>query len=179
MELIKRAKAEGVDVTCETAPHYLVLDETDLKECGDYKMNPPLRGKKDREALIEGIIDGTIDMIATDHAPHSAEEKSKGLKDSAFGKVGLETAFQVLYTELVKSGVITLDKLVELMAVNSRKRFNIPYDGFSVWDIDKSVVINPEEFLSKGKSTPFKGKRVFGENVLTVSCGRAVYKKQK
>lgn len=179
VELVRKAKAEGVDVSCETAPHYLVLDETDLKESGDYKMNPPLRGKKDREALIEGLKDGTIDMIATDHAPHSAEEKSKGLKDSAFGIAGLETAFQVLYTELVKSGVITLNKLVELMAVNPRKRFNIPFDGFSVWDIDKSVVINPEEFLSKGKSTPFKGKRVFGENVLTVSCGRAVYKKRK
>ncbi|MBR0190261.1 MAG: dihydroorotase [Clostridia bacterium] len=177
--LIRKAKAEGVDVTCETAPHYLVLDETDLKESGDYKMNPPLRGKKDREALIEGLKDGTIDMIATDHAPHSKEEKSKGLKGSAFGVVGLETAFQVLYTELVKNGVITLDKLVDLMAVNPRERFNIPFDGFSVWDIDKSVVINPAEFLSKGKSTPFNGKRVFGENVLTVSGGRAVYKRQK
>lgn len=179
VELIRNAKAEGVDVTCETAPHYLVLDETDLQENGDYKMNPPLRGKKDREALIEGLKDGTIDMIATDHAPHSKGEKEKGLKDSAFGIVGLETAFQVLYTELVKGGVITLDKLVQLMAVNPRERFSIPSDGFSVWDIDKSVVINPEEFLSKGKSTPFKGKRVFGENVLTVSGGRAVYKKQK
>lgn len=179
VELIKRAKAEGVDVTCETAPHYLVLDENDLQENGDYKMNPPLRGKKDREALIEGLLDGTIDMIATDHAPHSQEEKAKGLTGSAFGIVGLETAFQVLYTELVKGGVITISKLVELMAVNPRKRFNIPFDGFSVWDIEKSAVINPEEFLSKGKSTPFKGKRVFGENVLTVSGGRAVYKKQK
>lgn len=179
VELIRRAKAEGVDVTCETAPHYLVLDETDMKECGDYKMNPPLRGKKDREALIEGLLDGTIDMIATDHAPHSQEEKAKGLKDSAFGIVGLETTFQVLYTELVKGGVITLDKLVQLMAINPRKRFNIPSDGFSAWDINKSVIINPEEFLSKGKSTPFKGKRVFGENVLTVSGVRAVYKRQK
>ena len=179
VELIRKAKAEGVDVTCETAPHYLVLDETDLKESGDYKMNPPLRGKKDREALIEGLKDGTIDMIATDHAPHSNEEKAKGLTGSAFGIVGLETAFQVLYTELVKGGIITLNKLVKLMAVNPRKRFNIPSDGFSVWDIDKSMVINPEEFLSKGKSTPFKGKRVFGENVLTVSCGMAVYKKRK
>ena len=178
VELIRQAKADGIDVTCETAPHYLVLDENDLKESGDYKMNPPLRGKKDREALIEGVLDGTIDMIATDHAPHSAEEKAKGLAGSAFGIVGLETAFQVLYTELVKGGVITLDKLVELIAVNPRKRFKIPFDGFSVWDLNKSTVINPEEFLSKGRATPFKGKRVFGENVLTVSGGKAVYKKQ-
>ena len=142
-------------------------------------MNPPIRAASDREALIEGITDGTIDMIATDHAPHSREEKSKGLKGSAFGIVGLETAFQVLYTELVKGGVITLEKLAELMAVNPRKRFNIPFDGFSVWNLNESAVINPEDFLSKGKSTPFKGKRVFGENYLTVSCGRAVYKKSK
>ena len=178
VELIKRAKADGVNVTCETAPHYLVLDETDLKESGEYKMNPPLRGKKDREALIQGVLDGTIDIIATDHAPHYEEEKSKGLKDSAFGIVGLESAFQVLYTKLVKQGIISLDKLVELMAINPRKRFNIPFDGFTVWDLNKSTVIDPNKFLSKGKSTPFSGERVFGENILTVSGGRAVYKIQ-
>lgn len=179
VELIRNAKKAGVDVTCETAPHYLVLNENDLKESGDYKMNPPLRGKKDREALIAGLLDGTIDMIATDHAPHSAEEKSKGLKGSAFGITGLETAFPVLYTHLVKQGVITLEKLVDLMAINPRKRFKIPFDGFSVWDLEESEIVNPEKFLSKGKSTPFAGERLFGMNYLTVAGGKAVYKKLK
>lgn len=179
VELIRNAKKDGIDVTCETAPHYLVLDETDLKESGDYKMNPPLRGKKDRLALIEGVLDGTIDMIATDHAPHSAEEKSKGLKGSAFGIVGLETAFPVLYTRLVKEGVISLEKLVSLLAINPRKRFNIPFDGFSVWDLTESETVDPEKFLSKGRSTPFAGEKVFGVNYLTVAKGCAAYKKQK
>lgn len=177
VELIRKAKADGVNVTCETAPHYLVLDDSDLKESGDFKMNPPLRGKKDRLALIQGLVDGTIDMIATDHAPHSKEEKSKGLAGSAFGIVGLETAFPVLYTELVKGGVIPLEKLVDLMAVNPRKRFNIPCDGFSVWDLNAAYTVDPERFLSKGRSTPFAGRRVFGENQLTVYGGKTVYKK--
>lgn len=176
--LIREAKKQGVDVTCETAPHYLVLDENDLKESGDFKMNPPLRGKADREALLEGILDGTIDMIATDHAPHSAEEKSKGLAGSAFGIVGLETAFPVLYTNLVKTGVITLEKLVDLMAVAPRKRFNIPADGISVWSLNETKVIDPARFLSKGKSTPFAGREVYGVNYLTYYKGHAVYKKQ-
>ncbi|MBO4538889.1 MAG: dihydroorotase [Clostridia bacterium] len=176
VELIRNAKADGVDVTCETAPHYLVLDENDLEESGNYKMNPPLRGKKDREALIEGVLDGTIDMIATDHAPHSAEEKSKGLAGSAFGIVGLETAFPVLYTHLVKEGIITLEKLIDLMAINPRKRFSIPQNGFCVWDLAEEDVIDPEKFLSKGRSTPFAGKKVFGVNRLTVCGGRVVYR---
>ena len=178
VDLIRKAKAEGLDVSCETGPHYLVLDDSDLCEDGRFKMNPPLRSKRDREALIEGIKDGTIEMIATDHAPHSAEEKSKGLEKSAFGIVGLETAFPVLYTKLVKNGVITLEKLVELMAINPRKRFKIPLgNDFSVWDLEKEFTVDPTEFLSMGRATPFEGMRLFGVNLLTVKDGKAVYKK--
>ena len=178
VDIIRKAKAEGVDITCETGPHYLVLDENDLEESGSFKMNPPLRSEEDRLALIEGIKDGTIDMIATDHAPHSKEEKSKGLQGSAFGIVGIETAFQVMYTNLVKTGIITLEKLVELMAINPRKRFNIPLGvDYTVWDLDKSVTINSADFLSKGKATPFEGVPVQSECVLTVCGGKVVYKK--
>ena len=176
VDLIRKAKADGVDVTCETAPHYIVLDDNDLKEDGRYKMNPPLRSEADRLALIEGIRDGTIDMIATDHAPHSAEEKSKGLEYSAFGIVGLETAFPVLYTRLVLTGIITLERLVELLAVNPRKRFGIPLGAdFSVWTLEEETTIDPAGFLSKGKSTPFEGMKVFGKCVLTVCNGRIAY----
>ena len=178
VELIRQAKKSGVNITCETAPHYLVLDENDLREDGKFKMNPPLRSKEDKEALIEGIIDGTIDMISTDHAPHSAEEKSRGLEKSAFGIVGIETAFPVLYTKLVKEKVITLDKLIELLAVNSRKRFSIPLgNSFTVWNLNKEYAVNPDDFLSMGKSTPFEGMSVYGECLVTVYDGRAVYKK--
>ena len=177
VELIRKAKADGVDITCETAPHYLLLDENDIKEDGKYKMNPPLRSKEDRLALIEGIKDGTIDMIATDHAPHSAEEKSKGLKDSAFGIVGLETAFSLMYTYFVKENVISLEKLVELMAINPRKRFNIPLtNDYTVWDLHESTNIDPREFLSKGRATPFEGMKVFGKCLITVANGKEVYK---
>ena len=179
VELIRKAKKAGVDVTCETAPHYLVLDENDLKESGNFKMNPPLRGKKDREALIKGIQDGTIDMIATDHAPHSEQEKSLGLFGSAFGVVGLETAFPVLYTDLVKKGVISLEKLIDLLACNPRKRFHIPQCGFSVWDLNERETVDPAAFLSMGKSTPFVGKEVYGVNHLTVCQGHVVYSKKK
>ena len=178
VELIRKAKAEGVDITCETAPHYLVLDDSNLKEEGRFKMNPPLRDKSDREALIEGIKDGTIDMIATDHAPHSAEEKAKGLEKSAFGITGLETAFSVMYTNLVKTGVITLEKLMELMAINPRKRFNIPLgNDFTVWDLSKKYKVNSNEFLSMGKATPFEDMELYGECVLTVCDGKTVYSK--
>jgi dihydroorotase len=173
--VIREAKKAGVDVTCETAPHYLLLDETDLQEDGRWKMNPPLRSPADREALIEGLLDGTVDMIATDHAPHAAEEKARGLAGSAFGIVGLETAFPALYTGLVKKNVISLKKLVDLMAVAPRKRFGIPADGFSVWDLTKEYVIDPANFLSKGKATPFEGMRVYGVNLLTVSQNKTVY----
>lgn len=178
VELIRQAKAQGVDVTCETGPHYLILTDEDLKEDGRFKMNPPLRSKEDRQALIEGVLDGTVDMIATDHAPHSQEEKSRGLEKSAFGIVGIETAFQLLYTHLVKKNIISLERLVELLAVNPRKRFGLEYDNsFTVWDLDKKTVINPSEFLSMGKATPFEGEEVFGECELTVCNGKTAYKK--
>ena len=175
--LIREAKARGVDITCETAPHYLVMDDSDLQEDGRFKMNPPLRDKADREALIQGIQDGTIDMIATDHAPHSAEEKSRGLEKSAFGIVGIETAFPILYTKLVKTGVITLERLMELLAVNPRKRFNIPMKkgDYSVWDLDREFVVDPGEFLSMGRATPFEGLRLSGVCLLTAKDGKAVY----
>ncbi len=177
VDIIRDAKRRGVDVTCETAPHFLMLDENDLQEDGRFKMNPPLRAKEDRKALIAGLIDGTIDCIATDHAPHSAEEKSRGLKGSAMGVVGLETAFPVLYTGLVKTGVITMERLIEAMYTVPRKRFGIPAGScdFAVWDLGKEYVIDPAEFLSKGKSTPFEGWKVFGRCMLTVHNGEIVY----
>ena len=174
-ELIRQAKKSGVDVTCETAPHYLILDETDLCEDGRYKMNPPLRSREDKEALIEAAIDGTVDMIATDHAPHSVQEKARGLAGSAFGIVGLETAFPVLYTELVKKNVITLDRLVYMMSEAPRKRFGIEENGYSVWDLNCEYVIDPDKFLSKGRSTPFENKKVYGKRVLTVCNGKIVF----
>ncbi len=176
VDLIRKAKSQGVDVTCETGPHYLVLCEDDLIEDGRFKMNPPLRSREDKQALIEGIIDGTIDMIATDHAPHSSEEKGKGLAGSAMGIVGLETAFAVLYTELVKTGIISIERLCELMAVNPRERFGLVNGkDYAVFDISEEYEINPEEFLSLGRATPFTGKKVFGKCVLTVSNGKVVY----
>ena len=178
VEIIRRAKAEGVDVTCETAPHYLILDDSDLEEDGRFKMNPPLRSREDKEALIEGLVDGTIDMIATDHAPHSAEEKARGLEKSAFGVVGLETAFPAMYTHLVKTGVISLERLVEVMALKPRERFGIPMGTeFSVWDLGEEFTVDPNAFLTKGRATPFAGMKLFGVNYLTVQNGRVVYKK--
>ena len=178
VELIRQAKKRGVDVTCETGPHYLVMDDSDLQEDGRFKMNPPLRSKEDRLALVEGITDGTIDMIATDHAPHSAEEKAKGLAGSAFGVVGIETAFSVLYTHLVQKGIISLEKLIELVAINPRKRFGIPMgEDFTVWDLEKEFTVDPDTFLSKGKATPFKGWQLKGQCVLTVCDGKIVYKR--
>ena len=178
VEIIRQAKARGVDVTCETGPHYLVMDDSFLQEDGRFKMNPPLRSAEDREALVAGLLDGTIDMIATDHAPHSAEEKAKGLAGSAFGVVGIETAFPVLYTHLVKTGVLTLEKLMELLAVNPRKRFEIPMGNeFTVWDLNKEFTVDPDVFISKGKATPFEGWKLQAECVLTVCDGNVVYKK--
>ena len=176
VELIRRAKAEGLDVSCETAPHYLLLDDSMLQEEGRFKMNPPIRDKADREALIRGILDGTIDMIATDHAPHSAGEKSRGLEKSAFGIVGLETAFPLLYTGLVKTGIISLQKLVELLSIRPRQRFHIPLgNDFCLWDLESSYIIDPERFASLGRATPFAGMSVQGRCVLTAYQGRAVY----
>ena len=180
VELIRRAKAEGLDVTCETGPHYLLLDDSDLQENGRFKMNPPLRGKEDRLALLEGIKDGPIDMIATDHAPHSGEEKSKGLAGSAFGIVGLETAFPLLYTYLVKENVITMERLLQLLVWAPRERFGIPVidEDCSYWDLNKEYTIDPENFLSKGRATPFEGWKVFGECIKTVCKGKVVYERQ-
>jgi len=178
VEIIRQAKARGVDVTCETGPHYLVMDDSMLQEEGRFKMNPPIRSKEDKEALIAGLIDGTIDMIATDHAPHSTEEKARGLAGSAFGIVGIETAFPVMYTHLVKTGVITLEKLVQLLAINPRKRFNIPMgEDFTVWDLNEEFVVDPERFVSMGKATPFTGWKLSGQCVLTVCDGKEVYRR--
>lgn len=176
VELIRRAKAEGIDITCETAPHYLTLDDSVLEEDGRFKMNPPLRDASDREALVAGLLDGTIDMIATDHAPHSFEEKARGLSGSLMGVVGIETAFPVVYTELVKKGVITLEDAVRLLSVNPRKRFRIKNDvGFTVFDLGREYTVDPERFLSKGRSTPYKDSRVYGKCLATVYSGKAVY----
>ena len=177
VELIRQAKRDGVDVTCETAPHYLLLDENDLQEDGRFRMNPPLRAKEDREALVEGLLDGTIDMIATDHAPHSAEEKSRGLPGSAFGVVGLECAFPVLYTGLVRPGILPLERLAELMALAPRKRFGIPMreDDRCEWELDTAYEIDPETFQSKGRATPFAGRKVYGRCVKTVHNNRTVF----
>lgn len=177
VELIRRAKADGVDITCETAPHYLVMNDMMLEEDGRFKMNPPIRSEDDRLALIEGIKDGTIDMIATDHAPHSAEEKSRGLEKSLMGVVGLETAFPVLYTYLVKEGIISLERLVELMSLSPRKRFHIKDSGICVYDLGKEYAIAPNEFETKGRSTPFSGRKVYGENIMTVIGGKIAWRK--
>ena len=176
VDLIRRAKAEGVDVTCETAPHYLLMDENDLREDGRFKMNPPLRSEDDRKALIEGIQDGTIDCIATDHAPHSEAEKAKGLKDSAMGIVGIETAFPLLYTGLVHTGVISMERLLELICFAPRARFGLPVgDDYTIWDMSEEYVIDSKKFLSKGKITPFAGWKVLGRCMKTVHAGKAAF----
>ena len=178
VDAVRKAKARGVDVTCETAPHYLVLCEDDLQEEGRFKMNPPLRSREDREALIKGLQDGTIDMIATDHAPHSAEEKSRGLEKSAFGITGLETAFPVLYSSLVLSGKISLERLITLMSSAPRKRFGITGDpGYTVWDLNEAYRIDTGQFLSKGRSTPFEGMEVHGSCIKTVINGKEIYRR--
>ncbi len=177
--LIRQAKRDGVDITCETAPHYLLMNDGMLMDDGRFKMNPPIRSEADREALIEGILDGTIDMIATDHAPHSAEEKSKGLRGSVMGVVGLETAFAAMYTGFVKTGILSLEALIRLMSENPAKRFGLKTgfeEGcFTVFRCDEEYTIDPQEFLTMGRSTPFEGHRVFGRCALTVCNGRIVY----
>ena len=180
VELIRRAKKEGLDVTCETGPHYLVYNDMDIKDEGRFKMNPPIRSEADRQALVQGILDGTIDMIATDHAPHSLEEKSLGLKDSKMGVVGLETAFAVMYTNFVKTGVMSLEKLVELMSTNPRKRFGIELgNSYTVFDLSREFKVDPQEFKSMGRATPFEGVSLFGECLLTVKDGRVVIANHK
>lgn len=183
VEIIRQAKADGVNVTCETGPHYLTMCDMDLQEDGRFKMNPPLRSCEDRDELINGLLDGTIDVIATDHAPHSAEEKSKGLAKSAMGVVGLETAFGILYTKLVKNGVITLEKLIDLMSIKPRKIFSLEGGKIEVGetadlallDLNKEWIVNPQDFKSMGKATPFEGWRLTGKNVLTICKGEIVY----
>lgn len=183
VQLIREAKKRGVPVTCETAPHYLVLCEDDLQEDGRFKMNPPLRSAEDRRALLEGVQDGTIDVIATDHAPHSAEEKARGLKGSAMGVVGLETAFPVLYTKLVKTGVITLERLVQMMSVRPREIFGLeggviepgaPAD-LCLIDPEAAFTVDPDKFKSKGRATPFAGMQLQGVNKMTLRRGEIVY----
>ena len=182
VELVRKAKAEGLDVTCETGPHYLTMTDEDLQDLGRFKMNPPIRSSSDRDALLSGLIDGTVDMIATDHAPHSAEEKSKGLRGSMMGVVGLETAFPVVYTDLVRTGKLTLERAVETLSIAPATRFSLPvgYENGSmcVFDLDKEYVIDPKDFLSMGKASPFEGKRVFGECVMTVCGGKVVYERK-
>lgn len=179
---IRKAKSEGVDVTCETCPHYLILSDDMLKDEGRFKMNPPVRGAEDRAALIEGIKDGTIEIIATDHAPHSAEEKSKGLRGSLMGITGLETAFPVLYTGLVLKNVIPLEKLIELMSTAPAKRFGLDREigvgkpaNIAVFDLDAKYKIDPKDFVSLGHSTPFEGMEVYGRCVMTICDGRRVF----
>ena len=176
VEVIRAAKARGVDVTCETGPHYLLLDDSCLQENARFKMNPPLRSPRDREAMLEGLLDGTVDMIATDHAPHSEEEKSLGLEKSPMGVVGIETAFPLLYTHLVRTGKLSLEFLVKVMSEIPRERFGITSDpGFTVFEVGEEYTVDPKDFLSKGKSTPFEGESVFGRCLATVYNGRAVY----
>ena len=184
VEIIRRAKAEGVNVSCETAPHYLLLTDADLQDEGRFKMNPPVRSAEDRAALIEGLMDGTIDMIATDHAPHAAEEKARGLKGSAMGIVGLETAFPLLYTYLVKKGVLTLEKLVSLMSDAPAKRFGLDSGiraaedaNLALWDLDAEYIIDPDDFLSMGRATPFEGWKVNGACVETLYKGNTVWRR--
>ena len=180
VEAIRRAKASGVDITAETAPHYLTLDDSELIEDGRFKMNPPIRSKEDRAALIEGILDGTLDMIATDHAPHSKEEKSRGLAGSLMGVVGIETAFPVLYTYLVKTGVIPMETVAKCLIDNPRERFKLPKeDSFTVFKLDESYKVDPEEFLSMGRATPYEGCELYGRCLITALDGKAVYKNEK
>ena len=178
VELIRKAKSEGMDITCETAPHYLVFSDSDLQDDGSFRMNPPIREAADRDALIEGILDGTVDMIATDHAPHSAEEKSKGLRGSLNGIVGIETSFPVMYTYFVKTGKLSLEALIKLMSANPRNRFSLgggeikagARADFTVFDLDEEYEIDPKDFISMGKSSPFTGLRVYGKCRFT-ACG--------
>ena len=177
VEIIRQAKNSGVDVSCETAPHYLILDDSNLQEHGRFKMNPPIRSESDKLALIEGVKDGTIEMIATDHAPHSFEEKSKGLEKSAFGVVGIETSFASLYTHLVMNNVISLDKLIGVMAINPRKRFKLNLDNeFTIFDLKTSYKVDPKDFVSMGKATPFEGMEFYGVCKLTALNGKVIYK---
>ena len=181
--LIRDAKRSGVRITCETGPHYLTMCDADLREEGRFKMNPPIRSAADRDALIEGAQDGTIDVIATDHAPHTAEEKSRGLAGSAMGVVGLETSFAVIYTKLVMAGIISPERMIELMAEAPRRIFALggglaagEKADIAVFDLDNEFTVDPATFLSKGRSTPFEGWRLHGQTILTLVDGRMAYR---
>ena len=176
VQIIREAKKSGIDVTCETGPHYLTLDDSYLQEDARFKMNPPLRDKSDREALVVGLLDGTIDCIATDHAPHSAEEKSRGLEKSAMGVVGIETAFPVVYSYLVKPGIVPMETVLKALTINPCQRFGLPMDGWSVWDLNEKYTIDPADFLSMGKASPFTGMEVYGKCLATVLNGNVVWK---
>ena len=177
VDLIRQAKKSGVDVTCETGPHYLLLCDEDLQEDGRFKMNPPLRSPEDRDALVEGLQDGTVDMVATDHAPHSAEEKSRGLAGSLMGVVGLECAFPVLYTGLVETGKLSLEALVERMSLAPARRFGIDnQDCYAIFDLNAQENIDPERFQSMGRATPFAGWSVHAAHVGTVYRGKLLEK---
>ena len=176
VELLRQAKKSGLDVSGETGPHYLIMDDSDLREEGRFKMNPPLRSAADREALVEGILDGTLEMIATDHAPHSAEEKSRGLEKSAFGITGIDFAFPWMYTKLVKTGIIPFEKLIDCLSTNPRKRFGLPLgNSFSVWDLGAEVTVDEDFIKSQGKATPILGEKLLGKNLLTVCGGKVVW----
>mgnify|MGYP003296430308 CR=1 FL=1 len=184
VDIVRKAKAEGLKVSCETAPHYLALCDMELKEHGKFKMNPPIRSAADRDALIRGVQDGTIEVIATDHAPHSPEEKEKGLEKSNMGVVGIETSFAAMNTYMVKRGYITMEKLAEVMSINPRKLFGLPHGiklgekaDFVLVAPDKEWVVNPEEFASKGRYTPFDGVTLYGDVLMTVYNGQTVYNK--
>ena len=176
VDIIRQAKKDGLDVTCETGPHYLTMDDSMLQENGRFKMNPPIRSWADRDALVEGLLDGTIDCIATDHAPHSAEEKAKGLEKSAMGVVGIETAFPILYTYLVKPGIVPMETVLKALTVNPAKRFGLPLDGWSVWNLNENYIVDPADFVSMGKASPFTGWEVYGKNMMTVLGGKVVWK---
>ena len=179
VELLRQAKKSGLDVSGETGPHYLIMDDSDLREEGRFKMNPPLRSASDREALVEGILDGTLEMIATDHAPHSAEEKSRGLEKSAFGITGIDFAFPWMYTKLVKTGIIPFEKLIDCLSTNPRKRFGLPLgNSFSVWDLGAEVTVDEDFIKSQGKATPIFGEKLLGKNLLTVCDGRVVWEEK-
>ena len=179
VELIRQAKKSGLDVSGETGPHYLIMDDSDLREEGRFKMNPPLRSASDREALVEGILDGTLEVIATDHAPHSAEEKSRGLEGSAFGIVGLDFAFPWMYTKLVKTGIIPLEKLIDCLSTNPRRRFGLPLgNSFSIWDLSQEITVDENFIQSQGKATPILGEKLCGKNLLTVCGGKVVWEEK-
>ena len=180
VEAIRNAKKRGIDISCETGPHYLVMNDSMLEDEGRFKMNPPIRAEEDREALVRGLLDGTVDIIATDHAPHSQEEKSRGLRGSSMGVVGLETAFPVLYTELIEPGIVPLKIIAKALTDNPRRRFGIKSDpGFTVFETGVKCKVNPDEFLSMGKATPFEGNEVHAKCLITVYNGKAVYKDKK